>query len=302
MKIARIRMAAAGVAAVTLVSVATMSAGASLRAHAAPTAKLDTKAAALVPAAFKGGISSATDASYPPDESIDGNGNVVGFDIDLINAIGTTLGVKVTTSNVTFDNIIPGIAAGNYGIGNSSFTDTMAREKSVNFVDYFVAGEAFYKKASNTKLAFTAYPTSLCGHSVAVEAGTIEETDALTAASLCTTAKKAAVTVKSFDTQDQANLAVQSANADFGFADSQVAGSIVSASHGVFALVGKAINNAPYGIATAKSANGTALAKAIQAALKDLEANGVYKAILTKWGVQAGALATGQIVLNGAKS
>lgn len=302
MKIARSQFVVASVAALTLASAITFSAGASVHVRTA-SAKLDPKAAAMVPSAFKSGIQAATDASYPPDESVNAStGDIVGFDIDLINAIGTTLGVKITTNNVTFDNIIPGIQSGNYQIGNSSFTDTKAREKNVNFVDYFVAGEGFYKKASNKSLSFTSYPTSLCGRSVAVETGTVEETDAQTAASLCTKAKKATVTVKSFSTQDEANLAVQGGNANFGFADSQVAGYIVAQSKGVFALVGKAINNAPYGIATAKTANGLALAKAVQAALKDLESNGVYSSILTKWGVKAGAVSSSGIVLNGAKS
>ena len=298
MTITRVQTVAASAVAVALVAAGTLSASASVRAHSTPSAKLDAKAAAMVPTAFKSGIQAGTDATYPPDESVNNAGKIIGFDIDLINAIGTTLGVKVTTNNVTFDNIIPGIQAGNYGIGNSSFTDTKARQASVNFVDYFVAGEAFYKKASNKSATFSSL-AKLCGSSVAVETGTVEESDAQTAATACTGGKT--ITVKSFDTQDQANLAVSSGAATFGFADSQVAGYIVAQSKGVFALTGSAINSAPYGIATAKSADGLALAKAIQAALKDLEANGVYKAILTKWGVQAGAVTAAKVVLNGGK-
>ena len=42
--------------------------------------------------------------------------------------------------NATFDTIIPGLQSGKYDVGMSSFTDTKAREKQVNFVDYFSAG------------------------------------------------------------------------------------------------------------------------------------------------------------------
>ena len=76
----------------------------------------------------------------------------------------------------------------------------------------------------------------------------------------------------------------------------------VSQSQGVFKLVGKAIEVAPYGIATPKTTSGKELAKAIQAAVKTLIANGTYGAILKKWGVTAGALTSSQIVLNGAIS
>ena len=61
-----------------------------------------------------------------------------------MNAIGKVMGLKVTIKNVTFDDIITGMVAGRYIIGASSFTDTKAREKQVNFVDYANVGESFY--------------------------------------------------------------------------------------------------------------------------------------------------------------
>jgi len=253
-------------------------------------------AAKLVPAAYKGvTLQVATDATYAPDESMKGS-TMIGFDVDLINAIATTLGVKVNENNVTFNNIIAGIQAGRYQIGNSSFTDNPKREKQVNFVDYFQAGEGVYAKAT-TKVTFTGFK-SFCGLKVAVETGTIEQTDAQTAAKACSKSKK--LTILTFPTQTEANTAVSSGQATVGFLDSQIAGYVVSTSHGVFKLVGSAVNVAPYGIATAKNAKGLAMAKAMQAAIKVLIANGTYGAILAKWGVSSGALPVGKIVLNGA--
>jgi polar amino acid transport system substrate-binding protein len=106
----------------------------------------------------------------------------------------------------------------------------------------------------------------------------------------------------SYLTQTEADLAVSSGRATFGFLDSQVAGYVVSQSKGVFKLVGKAIEVAPYGIATSKSTSGKQFAKAIQAAIKTLIANGTYGAILKQYGVTAGGLTSSQIVLNGAIS
>ncbi len=239
----------------------------------------------------------ATDATYPPDESMNGT-TMVGFDVDLIKAIGTTLGVKVNENNVTFDSIIGGIKAGKYVIGNSSFTDTKAREAQVNFVDYFQAGEAVYAK-STSSVKFKGLP-SLCGLSVAVETGTTEQSDAVNTKKTCPSSKP--LTVLAYPTQTSANLAVSSGRAQLGFLDSQVAGFVVSQSHGAFKLVGSAIEVAPYGIATPKTPNGLALAKAIEAAVKTLIANGTYLAILSKWGVTAGALPLSKIELNGAIS
>jgi polar amino acid transport system substrate-binding protein len=254
--------------------------------------------AKLVPASFaKSTLQVATDATYAPDESMSGT-TMVGFDVDMMKAIATTLGVKSNENNVTFDSILGGIKSGRYQVGNSSFTDTKAREKQVNFVDYFQAGEAVYAKSSSS-VKFSGLK-SLCGLSVAVETGTTEQSDAVTTAKACSSSKK--LTVLAFPTQTSADLAVSSGRAKLGFLDSQVAGYVVSQSKGTFKLVGSAIEVAPYGIATPMSSAGKGLATAIRAALKTLVANGTYAAILAKWGVSAGALPSSKIVLNGAIS
>ena len=235
------------------------------------------------------------DATYAPDESIASDGHtIVGLDPDLSNAIGVVLGLKVQLQNATFDTIIPGLLSGKFDVGASSFTDTKDREKQVDFVTYFTAGEGFYVPA-NSSQTFSGLD-SLCGHKVSVEKGTTEETDAQTQAKTCQSSAKGAVTVLSFQDQNAANLAVSSGRADVGFADSQVAAYIVSQSNGQFKLSGQPFSTAPYGLAVPK--NG--LAPAILAAVKDLMSNGTYPQILQKWGVQSGAISNP--VINGATS
>ena len=256
----------------------------------------NAKDAALVPAAYKGTtLQVATDASYPPDEFFNGS-TMVGFDLDLMKAIGTTLGVKYKEVNATFSTIIAGIEGGKFQVGNSSFTPTLARQKQVNFVDYYQAGEGVYVK-NTSKFVFKNLQ-SFCGLKVAVEATTTEQTDA--GAVKCTGGKKVKVLV--FSTQTTANAAVETGQADVGFLDSQVAGYVVSTAKGLFKLAGQPVNVAPYGIATPKTPNGLLLAKAIDAAMKTLVANGTYGAILKHWGAQSGAIPASQMILNGAKS
>ena len=281
----------AGVASLMLAT--SVSAGAS-----STSGKYNAVDAKLVPSAYKGKtLQVATDATYAPDESMNGS-TMVGFDVDLMYAIAKTLGITVKENNVTFDSILLGIGDGKYTIGNSSFTDEKSREKQVNFVDYFQAGEGVYAKSS-AAVTFTGL-RSFCGFSVAVETSTTEQSDAVKTAKACPKSKK--LTVLPYPTQTEADLAVSSGHATFGFLDSQVAGYVVSQSQGVFKLVGKAIEVAPYGIATPKNTTGKKLAVAIQAAVKTLIANGTYGAILKKWGVTGGALTSSQIVLNGALS
>ena len=123
----------------------------STSASSSAAAGSDPAIVALVPSSLKskGSITVAADASYAPNEFIGSDGHtVVGMDADLSNALAQLMGLKVNIVNATFDTIIPGLAAGKYDMGASSFTDTKAREKVVNFVDYFQAGTSFFTKTS----------------------------------------------------------------------------------------------------------------------------------------------------------
>ena len=254
--------------------------------------------AAQVPAAIKskGTLTVAADATYAPNEFIASDGHtVVGMDADLMQALGTVMGLKVKMVNATFDTIIPGLAAGKYDVGASSFTDTKEREKTVDFVDYFSAGISFYAKATSSPAVKTV--EDLCGKTVSVEKGTTEEEEAKAQSGKCTKAGKKSVTVLVYPNQNGANLAISSGRAELGMADSPIAAYQVKQSSGAFKLVGETYGAAPYGLAIPK---GTGMTTPILAALKVLIANGTYTQILTKWGVQAGAITTPAI--NGATS
>ena len=213
----------------------------------------------------------------------------------MAQALGQVMGLKVNMVNATFDTIIPGLASGKYDLGMSSFTDTKARQQTVDFVTYFNAGTSFYVKSSGgpsiTSLA------DLCGHKVAVEKGTTQQSDAQAQSGKCTSGGKPAVNVEIFNDQNAVNLALSSGRADVAMADSPVAEYQVKQSGGTFKLSGQPYGTAPYGIAIPKN-NG--MAKPVLAALKSLMADGTYKKILDKWGVQAGAITNP--VINGAIS
>jgi polar amino acid transport system substrate-binding protein len=273
----------------TTASTATSTTSASSLASATVTAE--------VPAKYKSKtLKVAADATYAPNEFIGSNGHtVVGMDPDLAKALAGVMGVKVDVVNATFNTIIPGLSSGKYDLGMSSFTDTKPRQKVVDFVTYFSAGTAFYVKAQGGPTISTL--ADLCGHSVAVESGTTQQMDATAQKTKCKAAGKPSVKVSVFPDQNAANLAVSSGRAQVGMADSPVAAYIVKKSNGQFKLTGKVYGTAPYGIAIPK---GSGLEKPILAALKVLMKDGKYKAILTKWGIQEGAIANPKI--NGAIS
>lgn len=252
----------------------------------------------LVPAAIKakGTLTVASDATYAPDEFISG-GKVVGMDADLMDAIGKAMGLKVTITNVTFDDIIPSMLSGRYMIGASSFTDTKKREKQVTFVDYANVGESFYTLASGG--AKISGITGICGLTVAVESGTTEADDAKAQSTKCTKAGKKAVNVAVYPGQNGANLAVSDGHAQVGFADTPVAAYQVTQSHGKFKLVGAAYAKSPYGLAIAKT---TGLAPAVKAAVLYLIKNGTYGKIFKKWNVESIEVPASFVRINGAIS
>jgi polar amino acid transport system substrate-binding protein len=261
-----------------------------------PAATKDPAIAAQVPSAIKskGTLSVAADATYPPNEFLNpGNKTVMGMDADLAHELATVMGLKENVKNAPFDSIIPGLASGKYDLGISSFTDTKEREKTVDFVTYFRAGTSFYGKAQGAPAINTL--ADLCGHKVGAEKGTTQATDAQAQSKKCTKGGKPAVTVQVYPDQNGANLAISSGRAEVGMADSPVAAYIVKKSSGQFKVLGQPYGEAPYGIAIPKKSG---LQKPVLAAMKKLIAGGQYKAILSKWGVGAGAITNP--VMNGA--
>ena len=274
------------------------SASTTTSATAATTAAGGTSAASMLPSKYAPGstLTIATDASYAPMELYGSNGKtIVGMDPDLANAIGKVLGLKVKLVNASFDSIIPALQSGKYDLSMSAFTDTKKREQVVDFVTYFSAGTSFYVRAKGGP-SIMGLP-DLCGHTVAVEKGTIQADDATAQSKKCTSAGKAAVKVSVFPDQNGANLALSSGRAQVGMADSPVAAWIVKESSGKFKLTGQPYDTAPYGIAVPKDSG---LAKPIQAALEQVIADGTYATILEKWGIQQGGISNPQI--NAAKS
>lgn len=258
----------------------------------------DPTISAAVPAAVrsKGTLTIASDGAYPPNEFIGADGKTVeGMDPDLAKALGDVMGLQVKVIVTTFDGIIPGLAAGRYDLGMSSFTDNKEREKVVDFVTYFEAKTAFYVKADGGP-AINGL-ADLCGHTVTTQRGTTQAADATAQSAECKTAGKPGVTVRVFPDTNAANLALTSGRGDVGMADLPPAADFVNKSNGQFKLSGDPYGPFPYGIAIPK---GNGMAQPLLDALKVLIANGTYTAILTKWGVQDGAIDDPKI--NGATS
>ena len=243
----------------------------------------DPKIAAEVPnsIASSGTLSVAADATYAPNEFIASDGHtVIGMDPDLAKALAQVMGLKADVKNVTFDAIIPGLAANKYDLGMSSFTVTKEREKTVDFVSYAIAGTSFFVKADGGPNIESL--ADLCGQKVAAERGTTQADDATAQDKKCKAAGKPGVTVQVYPDQNAVNLALSSGRADVDMSDSPPAAYAVEQSNGQFKLTGKQYGVAAYGIAIPKNSG---LAKPVLDALKAVMADGTYDKIFQYWGL-----------------
>jgi polar amino acid transport system substrate-binding protein len=263
----------------------------------------DSTIAATLPDKYKqsGTIVVATDASYAPNEFLaEGSNDPIGWDIDLANALGQVLGLKVTVEPASFDGIIAGINAGRYDMSLSSFTDTKAREESVNFVTYYEVGTSTMVLAGNPQNITTV--TDLCGRPVGAENGTTQLAllnDATVDGSVvkaCTDAGKPAPIAQGFPKQTDVNSALAAGRIDAYLADTPIVAYAVKQTGDKFEKVGQDQGTAPYGIALPKDP--AALTTSVQQAMQKLIDSGAYMKILDNWGVSSGAITTSAV--NGA--
>ncbi|MBP1326616.1 polar amino acid transport system substrate-binding protein [Leucobacter exalbidus] len=246
---------------------------------------VDEAAVALLPAEVKesGELLIGTDAEYPPNEYKDGDGNPVGWGVELATAVSEKLGLTPSWEILGFDSIIPRIQEGGLNMGSSSFTDTVERQKSVDFVNFLNAGSQWAAAPGSD-----VDPENACGLTIAVQATTVQDTDELPAKSkACTDAGEKAIEVLRFDGQPEVTQAVIDGRAAAFSADSPVTGDAVTKLDGQLELVGDLFDAAPYGFATQKDSDMTA---AVQAALQSLMDDGTYLEILTSAGIESGAL------------
>jgi polar amino acid transport system substrate-binding protein len=83
-------------------------------------------------------VTIATDATWPPMEMVDAGKNIVGFDIDYMNAVAKEAGFKIVYKNTAWDGIFAGLASGNYDAIVSSVTITDERKKQYDFSDPYI--------------------------------------------------------------------------------------------------------------------------------------------------------------------
>lgn len=241
--------------------------------------------AATVPAEIRdaGRLVIGVNVPYAPMEFKNADGQLVGFDVELMDAVSRVLGLVPDYRDVPFDGILPAVVDGTFDVGMSSVTDTKEREELVDFVTYFQAGTQWARRPG-TALG----PGSACGLKVGVAEGTLQATEELPAKSdQCSAAGMPGVEMVVFKSQDEVTTSLIRGEVDAMSADSPVTGFAIKLSRGDLVPAGDVFDSAPYGWPVAKSSG---LSESLRLAVEHLIETGEYRAIATMWGVERGMI------------
>jgi polar amino acid transport system substrate-binding protein len=229
-----------------------------------------------------GTLTVGSDTTYPPQEYIDTATNqATGFDIDLIAAIAQRMGLKSKPVTTSFDTIINSLVAKRFDVVISAVSVTPERQKKVDFVPYFNAGESLLVKVGNpSNIKSTA---DLCGQKVGVQNGTIEQTDLNTANTTCKNAGKSAIEITALTNQTDVIQLLASGRVVATYQDSPVTDYFNKQHPGQFTVGGSVVNAGIEGIVVRKG--DSSMFNAIQTAFNQLKADGTYNSLIQKWGL-----------------
>lgn len=252
---------------------------------------------ALLPAGTSSSISVAAVSDYPPLSSANNGNNqdIVGFNIDVLNAAANLLGVKFSYTDTSYDSLIPSLQSGRAVIAEGGATDDADAVKATNMVDYLKVGAQV--TVPSTTSGINSF-TDLCGKKVASLAGTPEYVNDLNGVSKQNCAGKSPITISLFPTEDQALLAVQSGRADAAYF-SEV-GNIYRIQQGLkFKAIGEVLEDAPISFQVPKNRLG--VATALKGAIDQLIKNGTYAQLVKKYGFPSSSMLTAAAINSAAK-
>lgn len=220
----------------------------------------------------------ATDASYPPFSAVDGAGQLFGFDVDLAEALGRELGVRVAFDNLTYDALLAGVIAGRDDVVISAFVPQPERTQEIAFSrPYFVSGTVgVAAAAARAELPdAAAWPRWLTGRRLAVEYGAGGDVLGRTWRE-----QGAVFTLLPLPTAQEALAAVARGEAEAALVDAITAYEFL-AQHPELALTGPPLDPEPYALAV--SAHSRDLLAALEQALTALERSGELTRLKVKW-------------------
>ena len=219
------------------------------------------------------------EGAYPPFSAVTTTGELIGFDIDIANALCDEIGAECTLVQQDWDGIIPALLARKYDAIIASMSITEERKKKVAFTDKYYSTPAKFAQRKGAGIEIS--KEGLAGKTVGVQRATIHD-------NFVTGEFGEMVNVKRYGTQDEAYLDANSGRVDLLLADSvAMAEGFLNTEHGSdWEFVGPGYSDPKYfgdgaGIAIRK--NDQDLVDAFNKAIAAIRANGKYAEINSKY-------------------
>jgi len=173
--------------------------------------------------------------------------------LDLAHALAGKLGASVSIQNHPFDSLLGDVRNGVLDMGISAISDTRAREKDVDFVDYLLVGSGMLVPAGNPKHVFDL--AALCGLRVDVQKTTAQDTALRQQSKRCEDVHLAPIAIVAYPTDDAAFAAFQAGKSDVHVTDYPVVAYLAKTAGGgtKYQVAGRQFALVPYGIAVGKS-------------------------------------------------
>lgn len=247
-----------------------------------PTATAKPSIAAPNDLIQSGILTIGSDTTYLPQEYIDPvTKKAAGFDIDLITAMASRMGLQANVVTTDFSTIIDSLVNKRFDVVISAVTITAERQKKVDFIPYFKAGESLLVQKGNPLNLKSA--SDLCGQNVGVEKGTIEQDDLTTASKDCVSKGKKPINMIVLQKQTDVVRLLANNRVVATYQDSPVTDYYTKQNPGQFDVGGSVVNVALEGIVVRKG--DTSMFKALKAAFDAVKADGTYHNLILKWGL-----------------
>ena len=264
----------------------------------AAAVKSDTAAADLLPTDIKerGVITMAADLHYPPTSFLaQDNKTPIGYNVDIAKLLGKTLGLEVEVKNVTWDNVIPGIASGRYDFTATNMTPTPERLEVLDMVTYWAAGSSLIVEKGNPQDLSLA-DESICGKKIAVMTGSSQQQDYLPLISEdCEAAGQDPVDGVVLGNVEGALTQLVAKRIDGVFSDtSQLAWAAKQQPQSFELLAPQYQKEEGDDIVALGLEKDSPLTPALHAAMQSLMDSPAYQATLDRWGLGAGAIDTSE--------
>ncbi len=218
----------------------------------------------------------------PGYEALDPNdpSKYVGFDVDLVEALGSCLGFSVTYKPVAFAALLPTLQSGQADIVISDIYATEERAKAADFITYSKVFDGVLVAKNNPK-HITGINMSMCGAAAAENTGFVEVPLVQNLAPACKAAGKPEPTLQLYDNNADCIQAILAGRADTYVNDVNTVDQAVKAYPD---KLEKAIAvTLPYSIGIAVPKDKPELRDAVMAALMVLQKDGTAVEMMKKW-------------------